>query len=87
MGAWDPAPSKIETERMDQVDVGLAQVGIDLGREEIVNISARPVNRLRIRFVAIDDVIGRVLIRPSRPKTVLMEHAKDGVGANEIMRP
>jgi hypothetical protein len=44
-------------------------------------------NRPRCRLVAVDDVAGRVLVRPSRPKAVFMEHAKDDVGANKIMRP
>jgi hypothetical protein len=61
---------------VNQSDIGWGQIRIDFGREEIVKIGARPIDRLRCRFVAIDDVIGRAFVGPSRPVPMSVEDAK-----------
>ena len=77
----------MKAERRDQVDVGGAEIGIDLGREEIVDIGARPVDDRVLGVMTVDDIVGRMLVRPSGTQSVLMDDAKDRVGAHEIVRP
>ncbi len=79
--------SRAQAKRGDQPHIVGAQVGIDLGREEVVDIGARCIGRLGIGIVAVDDVIGRMLIRPRRPQVVAVGHRKQRVGAHEIVRP
>jgi hypothetical protein len=79
---------KMEAEEsVGQCDIGVAQIRIDLGRKKVVDVGARPIGGLGGRVVAVDDVIGGMLVSPGRPQMVLVDHPKDAVGSHEIMRP
>ena len=56
---------------VDQSDIGVAQIRIDLGREKVVEVGPRSVGRLGVGVIAVDDVIGGMLVRPRRPQAVL----------------
>jgi len=77
----------MEAERRDQLNVGGAEVGVDFGCEEVVDIGARAVGRFAVGVIAVDDVVGRMLVGPRGAAAVLVDHGKYGIGAHEIVRP
>src|SRR5258708_8287385 len=83
-GAGDGEP---KAERRDQIDVGGAEIGMDLGSEEIVDIRARPVDDFVFGIVTVDEIVGRMLVRPGGTQSVLVDDAKDRVGAHEVVWP